>query len=235
MKKIAIYVEGQTEQIFVTKLIKEIANKNHLTVELEKLYGGKTTLRRATSIEVTSLKNADAKFYVLVRDCGGDSRVKSDIIDNIEKHKNNDFSKIIGLLDVYPKYKSELQKLMMFSRTGIPTKSIPVSIIFAVMEIEAWFMAEVNHFRKISNKLTKNVIENHLGHALDIDSIEKIHNPASVLNDIYQLSEISYRKNQAKVTRVVDALDYENIYLNLREQIESLNSLISDIDEFLVE
>jgi hypothetical protein len=235
MKKIAIYVEGQTEQIFVTKLIKEIANKNHLTIKLEKLYGGKTTSRRVTSIEGTSLDNADAKFYVLVRDCGGDSRVKSDIIDNIEKHKDNNFSKIIGLLDVYPKYKSDLKKLMMYSQTGIPTKFIPFSIIYAVMEIEAWFIAEVNHFIKISDKLTKNVIEHYLGHELDIDSIENIHNPASVLNDIYQLSKISYHKNQAKVNKVVDALDYENIYLNLREQIESLNSLISDIDEFLVE
>jgi predicted ATP-dependent endonuclease of OLD family len=34
MKKLAIYVEGQTEQIFVSKLIKEIADKNHLTIQL---------------------------------------------------------------------------------------------------------------------------------------------------------------------------------------------------------
>jgi len=233
MKKLAIYVEGQTEQIFVAKLIKEIANKNNLTIQLEKMHGGKASPRKAVSIAGISDQN-EAQFYVLIRDCGGDSRIKSDIKDNIEKHSKNGFSKVIGLLDVYPMLKDDLKKLIMYSRTGIPTKHIPFSIIYAVMEIEAWFMCQTSHFNKISEELTTEMVEKHLGHSLEPNNIENINNPATVLNDIYQLVGIKYDKKLATVDSVVNKLDYEDIYIDLKESISSLSSLITDVDDFLV-
>ena len=40
MKKMCIYVEGQTEQLFVEKLIEEIANKNNIAITVKSLKGG---------------------------------------------------------------------------------------------------------------------------------------------------------------------------------------------------
>lgn len=40
MKKLCIYVEGQTEELFVEKLITEIANKNEIAVTVKRLSGG---------------------------------------------------------------------------------------------------------------------------------------------------------------------------------------------------
>jgi len=34
VKKLAIFVEGQTEQIFVEKLLKEIAGRNRIAIEV---------------------------------------------------------------------------------------------------------------------------------------------------------------------------------------------------------
>ena len=129
MKKLAIYVEGQTEQIFISKLVKEIAGKKNISVQLEKMQGGNKSTRSAQIIQATR-KEDDAIFFVLIRDCSGDHSVQSDIKDYIKKHAEEGFEKIIGLRDVYPHDKNALAKLIMYSKSGIPTKYIPFKIIF---------------------------------------------------------------------------------------------------------
>ena len=39
MKRIAIFVEGQTEQIFVNKLLIEMAGKKNIAIELKRFAG----------------------------------------------------------------------------------------------------------------------------------------------------------------------------------------------------
>lgn len=233
MKKLAIYVEGQTEQKFVSSLIKEIAGKNNLTIHLEKMHGGKKIPRSAIALSAKS-NTGENEFYVLIRDCGGDSRVKSDIKDNIQKHAENGFCKVIGLLDVYPQDRANLPKLIMYSKTGMPTKYIPFSIIYTVMEIEAWFICESSHFSKFHSSLDIKLVEDSLGTPLSVDNIENIHQPAKVLNDIYSLVGMEYDKKSSTVDSVINCLDYERIYIELRENIKSLNLLIDDIDGFLI-
>jgi hypothetical protein len=41
MKKIAFYVEGQTEQFFINKLLIEIAGYKNIEIELEQFQGAK--------------------------------------------------------------------------------------------------------------------------------------------------------------------------------------------------
>jgi len=40
MKKIAFFVEGQTEQLFINKLLREIAGHKNIAVKLYQLIGG---------------------------------------------------------------------------------------------------------------------------------------------------------------------------------------------------
>ncbi len=42
MKKLAIFVEGQTEMIFVEKLLTEIGTKKQISIRKEELKGGST-------------------------------------------------------------------------------------------------------------------------------------------------------------------------------------------------
>jgi hypothetical protein len=51
MNKLAIFVEGQTEQLFVEKLILEVAGENNVRIEKRKVTGGTTCKRRMKLIE----------------------------------------------------------------------------------------------------------------------------------------------------------------------------------------
>ena len=41
MKKIAFFVEGQTEQVFINKLLEEIAGRKNISINIFQLRGGK--------------------------------------------------------------------------------------------------------------------------------------------------------------------------------------------------
>lgn len=51
MNKMAVFVEGCTEQLFVEKLVIEIAGRKNVQVELRKVRGGKTTRRRMPRVK----------------------------------------------------------------------------------------------------------------------------------------------------------------------------------------
>lgn len=83
MNKLAIFVEGQTEQAFVRKLLEEIAGTKNLLIEERAARGGrkdKRRMRRLDAIDADSGK----KYFVMIVDCGSDERVKSDIVERYD-------------------------------------------------------------------------------------------------------------------------------------------------------
>lgn len=75
-KKIAIFVEGQTEQIFVEKLLNEMAGYNHISIQIN-IMGGSKTKRTIQKTKHKIVK--DARLFALLYDCGNESHVVSDI------------------------------------------------------------------------------------------------------------------------------------------------------------
>lgn len=230
MKKIAIFVEGQTEQIFVEKLIIEIAGRNDVVIRDEKAAKNSNGKRIFTIIKSES-KDPKKSFYILIRDCSSDTTVKSDIIENSQNLARGGYSKIIGLRDVYPN--TDVKRLRALVNYGLPTKYVPIKIHLSVMEVEAWFIAEINHFQKISPLLTLHKIKRKTGYDLNKTNIEKIEHPAYTLDQIYRIAHCSYNKSRQNVQRTVDAIDYAKLYLNVRSRVKSLNNFISDLDSFL--
>ena len=228
MKRLAIFVEGQTEQIFVTKLITEMAgNKNIVIVQEQKIRGQNFVTIAAQKI------TPDTKYYVLIRDCRNDTQVKTAIIDVAERFAERGYEKILGLRDVYPKTHSEIPALVKWSNYQVPTKFLPIKILLAIMEIEAWFLAETSHFTRIHSSLTIDVIKSTLQLDPTVDSVELRPNPAKDLDDIYKKARFAYTKRKQNTIRTVNALDYPSLYLSLRTRITSLNEFISEIDLFL--
>ena len=80
MTKIAIFVEGQTEMLFVDRLIQEIAEESGLAVEHAEAIGGSIRARQIRVLKRITLQSHH-KFYVLIVNSAGDSNVKSDIIE----------------------------------------------------------------------------------------------------------------------------------------------------------
>ncbi len=100
MNKLAIFVEGETEQAFVQKLLEEIANRGQIRIELKKARGGRRGRRLLTV--VASPPDAGESCFVLIVDCGADNRVKSDVRDEYDNLVKNGYTGIIAIRDVYP-------------------------------------------------------------------------------------------------------------------------------------
>lgn len=231
MNRLAIFVEGYTEIEFVEKLIDEIAGKNVVQIERRIIRGGSTTSRTMKVIKAKK-QDSDQKYYVLLFDCGGDAQVKTRIQEEHINLTKMGYTKLIGIRDVRPSFTySDIPKLETDLPKYIKTSLAPVIFILSIMEIEAWFLAEASHFTRIDPSITLANIIATLGFDPENDNMELRLNPSEDLNACYAIGSKVYAKHKAKIT--VDALDYTEIYTDLRNKIRYLGKLISEIDAFL--
>ncbi len=109
---------------------------------------------------------------------------------------------------------------------------MPIEILFAVMETEAWFLAESSHFPRIHPSLSNMRILSEFGFNPETDNMELRDHPASDLHAIYSIVGLAYKKHRNQVERTVEALDYENLYTNVQMRINSLRRMIEKLDTF---
>lgn len=223
-KKMAVFVEGDTERAFVRKLLEELGGINKVSF--------KTIEQRSNRFTVLEDDVDNRNYYVLIVNCRSDERVKSEILDRRESLIKQNFQLILGLRDLYPSDISEIKNVEMRLQTGVPTKDISIHILLAVMEIEAWFLQEENHYEKIDKDLNLDLIKKELGYDPARDSADKIPEPAKYLHEIYSLVGKAYKKTNKQISRTVDHLDYENIYLNLPGKLPHLNIFIRHLDGY---
>jgi uncharacterized LabA/DUF88 family protein len=233
MKRIAFFVEGQTEQIFVNRLIKEILGTQQINI-IQKQFRGGVNIPKVEIVRNSSFSR-NPKYEALIFDCGSDNRVKSEILDNIETLRKNGYEMIIGLRDLYPLPIDDLEKLekgLRFLPNKLKNEAKYFDVIIAVHEIEAWFLAETNHFRKIDKRLTGRFIKDKLGFDPYASDPQAREHPAKDLDNIYRLAGKSYTKKYNATTRVVNKLDFNNICFNLRYDVRPLDRLLKAIENF---
>jgi hypothetical protein len=228
---LAVFVEGNTEALYVDKLIEEIAGRNSVIIEHRKILGGSRVKRRVETIRAAKPTNGQ-QYYVLLYDCGGDESVKTRIKEEHENLTKSGYSRIIGLRDVRPDFTyADIPQLETNLPRFINTSWIPVTFILAIMEIEAWFLSEATHFQRIYPCITVAAIIKNLGFDPENDDMEQRSNPAEDLNNCYQIGRRTYSKRQAQVT--INVLDYSLIYLEHPARNRYLKQLIAAIDAFL--
>jgi len=148
MKKVAIFVEGMTEQKFVVMFLTEWFSSLGIQVQLAKQFQGRVILQTLP----TSPSNTVT--YVMVVDCANDDQVMTQIRDQYQTLSNSGYTAVIGLRDVYPKTHAEMALLRLGLQKSLPKGPLMAEIHLAEMEVEAWFIAETTHFARISPKLT---------------------------------------------------------------------------------
>jgi Domain of unknown function (DUF4276) len=231
MNKLAVFVEGHTEVVFLEKLIEEIAGKNKVVIEHREIRGGSTTRRTFAQIRAGKILGGE-KYFVLIVDCGGASLVKTRILEEHENLTQGGYSKILGLRDVRPDFThADIPKLERGLMQFIKSSLIPVEFILAVMEVEAWFLAETSHFSKIEPSITVAAIKKQLKFDPENDDMERRAAPAEDLDQCYRIGGKTYGKARAHET--IDAMDYSLIYMELTKKITRLKQLIDNIEAFL--
>jgi hypothetical protein len=231
MNRLAVFVEGYTEILFIEKLLEEIAGVNNIIIESRRISGGSSAPRKMKIIKAAK-QNTGQKYFVLIFDCGGDESVKTRILEEHGNLTKKGYSKIIGIRDVRPKFTyAEIPRLEVNLPKYIKTSFAPVAFILSIMEIEAWFLAEISHYSQIEPSITVNEIKKKLGFDPEHDNLELRPYPADDLNACYAIGGKTYTKDQAK--RTVDALDYDLIYCTISLKFKYLDRLIFYIRSFL--
>jgi len=230
IKRLAIFVEGKTEMLFIERLVKEVAGRHNIRIETRSISGGTTVPRSYVTLVAAPLAGNE-KFFVLIVDCQGDQQVKTRIVEEHQNLNDEGYEKIIGIRDVFPDFTAdEIPKLRIGLRTRISGKLIPVEFILSVMEIEAWFIAETSHFSKIDASLTIPVINAVLSSDITGD-VTKLPSPAASLNKIYDIVGLEYKKGAEET---IEKLDYAHMYMHLGSQISDVDNLMKSLDKFLI-
>jgi hypothetical protein len=106
-------------------------------------------------------------------------------------------------------------------------------LIMAIMEIEAWFLAESTHFFKIDEKLTSEFIESRLGFNPATEHMESRDQPSQDLHNVYSLVGLAYSKSRRQVERTVDALDLRHLVEDVGLSYAPFMRLAGSISTFL--
>src|SRR3981081_3105034 len=106
MNKMAIFVEGYTEIVFIDRLIEQIANDNAVRIEWRLISGGTTCPRTSRQLKAAQVHTGQEHFVVIF-DCGGDDLVKTRMVKAYPNLVNAGYSRIVCIRDVYPKYARE--------------------------------------------------------------------------------------------------------------------------------
>nr|VFJ87621.1 MAG: hypothetical protein BECKLFY1418B_GA0070995_100751 [Candidatus Kentron sp. LFY]VFJ93541.1 MAG: hypothetical protein BECKLFY1418A_GA0070994_103230 [Candidatus Kentron sp. LFY] len=231
VNKLAIFVEGRTEQIFVERLVRFLGESVDLAIRVDGAEGGRHKPRRFIRMSGTR-ETEGYEFFVLIVNCGQDARVKSDILKRYNRLVSQGYRYIIGIRDVHPHDRKDTHHIRQGFQFGLPTTPCKPVLILAIMEIEAWFLAEYAHFPRIHPSLTRARIGREFGFDPAEDDMQLRDHPARDLEAIYFLEAIPYAKSRENVERTVDSLDFSRIRDEVAARIADLARLTGLIRAF---
>ncbi|OHB76414.1 MAG: hypothetical protein A2Z25_18460 [Planctomycetes bacterium RBG_16_55_9] len=226
MKKVAIFTEGQSEQIFVRHFLEEKIGWERISFRCLKLYSN-------TLFDVPfSHCSSNADVYFLLINVGNDEKVLSAIREREEELIKKGYEKIIALRDMYSESycrrstrqisDSITENFLSHWRSTIQTMSEPskISIQVAIMELEAWFLGMYSIFEKIDSKLNIGYIQSELGFNLrSVDPQKEFFHPSDTLNSIFRLIGSQYRKSKGEVENIcskIKSTDYCTTFMDGR-------------------
>lgn len=148
VEKIALFVEGKSELIFVKSLLLKISNCSKIKISCWGVLADNNL-----NTESFSYCSPPVKIEILLVKVGGDEKVASVIKSRAQGLFSQGFTTIWGLRDMYSKEYDKQSKGQInnsisnkvitnitksFAETGLNGR---VHIFFSVMELEAWFLS----------------------------------------------------------------------------------------------
>ncbi len=233
--KIAIFVEGLTEEIFVTALLRKCFRDGAIQVKSTKLRG------RTRQITFKFLADSPqyAPHFCLLVESPNDSTVLSDLKENYPTMREKGFTAFLGLRDLKSDAFDRFGEQIIQSARGTVDRfktRDDVFFHFAKMETEAWFLAEPSVFERLDRRLTLDRIEQEIGTNLEeVDPQEEISNPAQIVRRIHVLAGLRYRKRKSELHRLVSRLDWEELCISAKEKarISFFFDFLDDLERVL--
>lgn len=225
MSAFVIFVEGQTELVFVERLLFEMLGYQDLRIVLERQHGG-----FYHEIGIRGAPPENAYHKVLIVNCASDGKVLSAIEERANKLRNAGYNLILGLRDIYPTPSYELEEIYELAANRLASMPLPCKLVIAVREIEAWFLADTEHFCKYNPLLTSALIHQQIGVNVAQQDVEQIPHPSELLKKIYNLVGGTYGKKLKEAHQVVNILNYVYLYLEAPASVPALKKFVEELD-----
>lgn len=214
-KKIAIYVEGQTEQVLINHLILTWWQHSGISIQNIKLLsdqGFKSPLRNF----IPDFKN-DADIDFLITNVDGVGSLASAIAARANNQRKQGFE-ILGLRDLYAEDFENLPSQTIEEKIGRIRSNFKraleikkcehietIGLFFSVMEVESWLLA----FPRALSAWAK-IGEERIYELIDGRPLESIKRPSNVLEQI--AGKEKNHKKFHEVMALVSSIAYEEIY-----------------------
>ncbi len=238
MRKTAVFVEGQTELIFVREFLLKVFEYQNIDLECRTLFTDQSFLKAEYDFP-----NPAAAYHFQVINVGNDNSVLSRILKREQYMWNTGYERIIGLRDMYSKNYREASNTIQPSvnqrfidgiqqtiqvKASQPDK---ISVCFAIMETEAWFLGLYELFEKMNNRLTVTHIHTKLDLNLAaIDPETTVFHPAKCVEEIYALADKSYDKRKGDIEAIASLLEKQDFFtLQARDVCASFNLFFEKI------
>lgn len=223
MKKIAIFVEGHSELIFIREFLLKRFDYQHIDLECRTLFKDD----RILSAEY-DFPNENAPIHFQVINVGSDVSVLQRILKREEILWNAGYERIIGLRDMYSdEYKEAMgqpreikplinQKFINGYNDTIKTKAIKpdnIYFYFAIMELETWFLGIPTLWQQKS--ITSDMIQEILKvDFFKIDPETTFLHPTETIKALLELIGEKYDKHDHEINSFLSYIekeDFENL------------------------
>lgn len=217
-RKIAVFVEGQTELIFVREFLLRWFQYDDFRLGFE----CNNLLEDELRYSPYGFGSEDSENYYLIVNVGNDSSVLSKIGSRLNQMVKQNYLFVIGLRDMYCKsYVKESQRQIdenLNQKYIQATQEVIndmanghlIRFHFAIMEIEAWLLGMKDLFLSLDDKLTVEYIKNQLGIDLSKDPEATLFHPAKDLGLIYSEVGKTYDKHETDICSIMSKLTPEN-------------------------
>src|SRR5260221_6164336 len=146
MKRVAIFVEGESEKVFIFNLLLKLFDPSEIMIECMKMYTDDNFQE-----DTNKHSSPNPKFDFLIINAGSDTKVVSAIYRSSNLMQGYGYTSVIGLRDLYcqdyhkrsPNVIDQAvgDKIIKSAQDTINSLGLGTSInlFFSVMEIEAWY------------------------------------------------------------------------------------------------
>ncbi len=207
--KIAIFVEGQTEATFIRNMLSLVLGHDKISCDI-------TTLSRGTRTPY-SIVNPTAQHEYVILIAPGDSSVLSSMLERYPRLIAEGYDRVVGLRDMYGEAyrkvatkvdRAIIQKFCDGSNAQLASVTPPdkIHFHFAIMELEAWFLAMPGLFQGVDHSLTVSQIKDKGGIDLAVIKVEDIFHPAKTVGEIFDIVGKQYKKTESDAEAITAKL-----------------------------
>lgn len=204
MKKIAFFVEGQSERIFIEHFLNDYLAPTDFKIDSYRIVA-----KNLISIS-KGLDYKNPSYMFLIYDVGNDERVASAIRERAPKLFEDGFHAVIGVRDLHPQTIDMLEDIKQaFNSIFISfLHKDKIHLSIPVTEIEAWFLADYKLYERLDSQLTSENINNRLSVDIVNDNIEDYRNPATQIDKIFKIIDRSYSKHEHETYSICSRIDF---------------------------